>query len=246
MTKTGWRGWLDGLARNLPGKRRRRAAGFIPAGKRPYRRLELEHLEDRLAPAFDLLVNAAGATTGVTPTVIGTTTTFTATATGAHLNVNDIVTALRTGDVVVDSGSTGTEAGDITINAGVTQPAANGAALTFQTGSGTGVVGNINVNADFNSAGSGDHFPLNFLALNDLVLNGALNPGSGDVTLAATNGAISQTSGLVSLTSNLSLTAGTGIGSAATPLALSGITMCRRWTAREASSSPRVGRSRWT
>ncbi len=224
MTKTGWRGWLDGLTRNLSGKRRRRAAGFIPAGKGPYRTLELERLEDRVVPAFDLLVNATGATAGVTATVSGTTTTFTATATGAHLNVNDIVTALNTGNVVVDSGATGTEAGDITINAGVTQPGANGAALTFQSGSGTGVVGNINVNADFTSAGGGDHFPLNFLALNNLVLNGRLQPGSGDITLTATNGAISQTSGLVTNVTNLSLTAGTGIGSAATPLALGEIT----------------------
>ena len=223
MTKTGWRGWLDGLTRNLPGKRRRRAAGFIPAGRRPYRRLELEYLEVRLAPAFDLLVNATGATAGVTATVSGTTTTFTATATGAHLNVNDIVTALSTGDVVVDSGATGTEAGDITINAGVTQPVANGAALTFQTGSGAGVVGNIAINGNFSSAGGGDAFPLKFLALNNLVLNGNLNSG-GDVALTATNGAISQTGGLVQNISNLSLTAGTGIGSAATPLALSGIT----------------------
>src|SRR5262245_61743615 len=114
----------------------------------------LEALEDRVVPAFNLVLGSA-ATTGVTSSLVGNETTFTATATGATLNVADVLAELNLGhDVVVDSGSTGSEAGNITVNADLayTDPAAH--SLTLQTGSGTGVVGNIDLNAALTSTGA--------------------------------------------------------------------------------------------
>jgi hypothetical protein len=188
---------------------------------RPY----LECLEARLVPAINLLVDASGATAGVTSTFDAPshTTTFTATAGGAHLNIGDVVTARQVGNVVVDSGSAGTEAGDITINTGITSPMTHPYSLTFQTGSGAGVVGNITVNGDFVVLKSGDTLPMAFLARNNLVLNGTLVAGGPRITLTATNGAISQTAGSVKLTTQLNLTAAAGVGSAAAPLVTSAV-----------------------
>ena len=191
MPQTKWRRWLNGLSRTFFG-----APGRLKPRRAPYRGLRLEPLEDRLVPSFDLTVGSTAATSGVTSSVSGTTTTFTATATGAFLNTADIVTALNTGDVVVDSGSTGAENGDITIDAGVTNPLASGNALTFQSGSNAGV-GDVTVNAAFAPQGTTGTFPLSFLALNNLTLNADVNAGAGTVVLGATNGAVTQTAGVL-------------------------------------------------
>src|SRR5262245_43804348 len=111
--------WLRDLFR--PTRPAHRACRLVP---------RLAPLEDRVTPAFDLLVDAVGATSGVTVTPGAGVTTFSASATGAHLNVADVEAALLTGDVVVDSGSDGTEAGDITINAGVISSAIRPRSLT--------------------------------------------------------------------------------------------------------------------
>ena len=103
---------------------------------------------------------------------------------------------MNTGDVVVDSGSTGAENGDITIDAGVTNPLASGNALTFQSGSNAGV-GDVTVNAAFAPQGTTGTFPLSFLALNNLTLNADVNAGAGTVVLGATNGAVTQTAGVL-------------------------------------------------
>src|SRR5262249_51039687 len=107
-------------------------------------RPRLEALEDRVVPAFNLALVNNAATLNVTPM----------TDASATLNVADVLTALNAGDVVVDSGSTGAEAGNITVNADLayTDPAAH--SLTLQTGSGTGVVGNIDLNAALTSTGA--------------------------------------------------------------------------------------------
>src|SRR5262249_45273630 len=117
-------------------------------------RPRLEALEDRVVPAFNLALVNNAATLNVTPMTDASGTTFTATGAGATLNVADVLTALNAGDVVVDSGSTGAEAGNITVNADLayTDPAAH--SLTLQTGSGTGVVGNIDLNAALTSTGA--------------------------------------------------------------------------------------------
>ena len=188
LMKTGWRRWLNGLShsfRDAPARRTPRRP-LSPA-------LRLERLEDRLTPSFDLTV-ASAATTGVATTVSATTTTFTAVATGAVLNSADIITALNTGDVVVDSGSTGAENGDITINVPVTSPLASGHSLIIRSGS-NAAVGDITVNADFTPQAAGGTFPLSFVALNDVNLNAAVNAGGGTIILQATNGAITEGAG---------------------------------------------------
>jgi hypothetical protein len=79
-------------------------------------RLALVSLEDRTNPAFALTIADVGASVGITPSVSGSTTTFTASATGATLDVDDLYAAIRTGDVVVSSGTGGGESGEITVS----------------------------------------------------------------------------------------------------------------------------------
>ena len=76
------------------------------------------------------------------------TTTFTATATGDNVSIIDIAAQMNLGrNVIVDSGSTGTEAGNITTT-GIVSFTFNQAAnvsLTLQSGSGANLVGDITV-----------------------------------------------------------------------------------------------------
>src|SRR5262245_31206202 len=94
-------------------------------------RPRLEALEDRVVPAFDLVLGSV-LTTGVTTSFDGNhTTTFTATATGATLDVADVLAELNADhDVVVDSGSTGSEAGNISVNADLVYTNAAARSLT--------------------------------------------------------------------------------------------------------------------
>jgi hypothetical protein len=165
-----------------------------------------------------MTVGTAQATANVSSTVNGTTTTFTATGTGAFLNTTDLTTALNTGAVVVDSGSTGTEAGNITIADPITSPTTTANALTFESGSGTGLVGDIDVNADV-SAASGGALPLTLQATGTLNLAANLNAGSATIVLQGTNGGVAQTSGhSVTTTGGLEVSAAANVGSAAAPL----------------------------
>ncbi len=70
-------------------------------------------LETRITPAFNLLIDGDTITAGVTTTISGGVTNFTASAIGATLDVADIVAALQIGDVVIDTNNTGAEAGNI-------------------------------------------------------------------------------------------------------------------------------------
>src|SRR5207249_630546 len=93
----------------------------VPALKRDFgirprssRRPFVEHLEDRVVPAFNMTLSLA-ATVGVTTTPnspVAGTTTFSASASGANLSWVDIANTLAVaGDnVIVNSGSAGTEA----------------------------------------------------------------------------------------------------------------------------------------
>ena len=145
------------------------------------------------------------------------TTTFTPTASGAFLNANDIFTALNAGNVVVTSGALGTETGNITIAAGLTGPNGLNNLLTFESGTGANLVGNITVNGDL-VAGTGGTLPLSLSATGTLTLNADLNAGPAVVALTATSGLIVQTSGTVENSTGLSLSANSGIGAGATPL----------------------------
>src|SRR5947209_10531981 len=117
-------------------------------------RLSITALEDRITPAFNLSISSA-ATVGMTQQLVANTVTFTATASGANLNFNDLGAQLNAGhSVVVDSGSTGSEPGNITCNGGFgTAPISPNTGLTLQSGSGANLVGDIiNPNFQLNSA----------------------------------------------------------------------------------------------
>jgi hypothetical protein len=78
-------------------------------------RLALQSLEDRAVPAFTLTIDG-NATTSFVSNVFDpgtTTTTFTASGAGAVLDVDEIETALAVGNVVITTGSIGSEAGNI-------------------------------------------------------------------------------------------------------------------------------------
>lgn len=99
------------LTRWLPHLPRKRSSPpRPPAGRRP----RVESLEERLAPAWDVTV-AAAVTANMTVSTSGGTRTFTATASGANVNVVDIQTALLAGEnVSIKTGTTGAETGNLT------------------------------------------------------------------------------------------------------------------------------------
>ena len=90
-------------------------ASLSRTARRPARsRLAIQSLEDRTVPAFTLAIDGDFATANVTPTTVLNTTTFTATASGATLDVADIKAELDAGkNVVIDTGIGGAEAGNI-------------------------------------------------------------------------------------------------------------------------------------
>src|SRR5262245_3299016 len=99
-------------------------------------RPNLEPLESRLLLAFDLALSSS-ATVGVNISTVGSTTTYEAVATGANIRLDDIQAELVAGrNVVVDSGSTGSEAGNITLVVSASLANTAGASLTLQTGAG--------------------------------------------------------------------------------------------------------------
>jgi len=70
-------------------------------------------------------------------------TVFTAVAAGAILNNDTIENALQANNVVIDTGTTGTEAGDITINTDINSESGN--SLTFNAARNININGNIRV-----------------------------------------------------------------------------------------------------
>jgi len=97
----------------------------------------LESLEDRVVPAFNLTVGSGSmATAGVAITTSGSTTTFTANADNAFLNVADMATALTTGPVVVETDLSGPSDMVILGNLNITDTAG---ALTIDAGHGIAV-----------------------------------------------------------------------------------------------------------
>jgi hypothetical protein len=75
--------------------------------------LTVQTLSDRIVPAFDLAIDGDFATSNVNSAFAAGTTTFTATGSGARLDVADIATALTLGNVVITTGSGGSQAGDV-------------------------------------------------------------------------------------------------------------------------------------
>src|SRR5262249_8223174 len=106
-------------------------------------RLGLWRLEDRVTPAFNTIVNTLP-TPGMPAATAAGTTTFTAIASGATADISDVAMEFGAGNnVIIDSGSTGTEAGNIDVT---TALIGTGNTLTLRTGSGANLVGDITLN----------------------------------------------------------------------------------------------------
>ena len=168
---------------------------FTRGGEKSVRRaacVTMERLEGRVLFAYDATLSL-GPTIGFTSSTSNGTTTFTASGPGANLSWADVAGQMAGGDnVVVSSGSGGTEAGNIADQAptGTAIDNAAGTTLTLESGSGANLVGNI--------------------SLGSATLNGA----NSSVIISA-SGSIS---GGVIQAPELGLSGATGIGSASNPL----------------------------
>jgi hypothetical protein len=79
----------------------------------------VEALEDRTLFAWNLAIGLAP-TKNVTASIAGSTMTYAAVGTGANLNWADVTGSLAAGNsVVINSGMSGTEAGNITDSSGM-------------------------------------------------------------------------------------------------------------------------------
>ncbi|MFL5329457.1 MAG: hypothetical protein ACJ8C4_11135 [Gemmataceae bacterium] len=181
--------------------------------QRPKSKLDLNRarLEERLTPAFNMTVQLS-ATVGMSTVTLAGTTTFKATASGANLDWQDVANALGAGNnVVVDSGSTGTEAGNINVSAIGIGLLPGNQKLTFQSGSGVGLVGDISTSLVSLGGGAGNTSIT--IAANRNASIGTLEAG-GSTALAAID--ISAKTGSITggtfHADSVSLSASTGIG----------------------------------
>lgn len=185
----------------------------------------VEALEDRTLFAWNLAIGHAP-TQNVAGTLAGGTMTYTAIGTGATLNWSDVTSSLAAGDsVVISSGTTGTQAGNITDGTGVQSGAIpQNLNLTFESGSGTGLIGNISLeNVSLNGSNASITIDANGSVSMGLLSSGtSLNPTPlATVLITATNGSITpRTSpGIKPIdATTLALTASTGIGTSFAPL----------------------------
>ncbi|HEY1379409.1 MAG TPA: VCBS repeat-containing protein [Gemmataceae bacterium] len=221
MFRTWWqRAFVSPLSRTARRRGARPPAGLLGRTTR----LSMTALEDRVVPAFNMTLSV-NATVGVTAATVATTTTFTATATGANLNWHDVENALLVGNsVVIDSGSTGSEAGNITDQTGAQLASLPGnQSVTFRSGTGAGLVGNITI-VDLNLDGVNESVTIN---ANGNVVTGSLTAGTfaaptslAGATISAATGSVSQGGPFPTplLATTLAVNASTGIGTAAGPL----------------------------
>lgn len=146
----------------------------------------LQLLETRQLPAFDLTIGI-GATVGVTETSPGQ---FEASAPGAVLNVADIRARLLAGnDVSISSGSAGTQAGNITWNAGadLDYNGAGARSLTVRSDVGS-TVGNINFSGRIlDSVAGDDDLVVSMTSLRAMMVNtgASMTTVDGGITLHA-------------------------------------------------------------
>ncbi len=200
----------------MPARSWLRRLWTCPVTSRPVATVHLgrgmDVLEDRITPAFDLVLSSV--TSNVTTTASAGVTTFEATGTGAALSLFDVFTALGTGDVIVTTGTGGTEAGNITtpvLGASSGAAIASARSLRFRSGSGVGLVGNIElpaisfanatVNLDVQAAGN-----VRFLGS----YNSAATP-QGTIALSSANGSISTDTGATLFGTTLTAVAATGV-----------------------------------
>jgi hypothetical protein len=178
----------------------------------------LLRLEDRVTPAFNMTLSLAATNAAVSKATVAGTTTFTAIATGANLNFSDIGTELSAGhNVVVDSGSTGTEAGNIATSGftGVSAGIPAGLSLTFQSGSGAGLVGDVNL-PSISLSGANDILTVHAHGSISFISGGPFDTNAPSISLIADTGSVTNPNQTDA--TNLSISANTGIGVSGTPL----------------------------
>jgi fibronectin-binding autotransporter adhesin len=203
---------------SFPRSRFARRRGYRPPHQLLGRttRLSMTALEDRVTPAFNLTLSSI-ATVGVSSSTVAGVTTFTATATGANLNVSDIAGQLIAGNsVIVTSGSAGTEAGNITANTGLGVANAANTSVTIQSGTGPNLVGDIiGANFQLNASGSSVTIHAHHDVQNGFAAQGTTAGQLASASIIADTGGITGFSGISAV--NAVFQAATGIGSAGTP-----------------------------
>jgi hypothetical protein len=177
--------------------RNKKSAGFCgPLERRQL--LSIQGLEERVVLAWDTTLGLA-ATADVSANTVGNTTTFTATGTGANVSWADVELQLSSGfNVVVDSGTTGTEAGDITdLTGAILGGLANNVTLTLQSGTGAGLVGNVTLGT-VTTGGTDDSIVIE-------AAGSAASSGAGPIT--TTNLTVDAATGITTNTSVSNLSA---------------------------------------
>ena len=137
---------------------------------------------------------------------------------GANLNWQDVENEFLAGNnVLITTGTSGTEAGDI-IDTGIFSFTSipTGKTLTIQSGTGTGLVGNITLG---NHSFAGSNESVVVTANGNLTTGGifgAVGSTLASISLTATTGALAVTGALAA--TDLALSANTGIGTSASPV----------------------------
>ncbi|HTM28469.1 MAG TPA: hypothetical protein VL097_03835, partial [Rhodanobacter sp.] len=132
---------------------------------------------------------------------------FVSTNDGAQLGVDLIIQALTSGTSVTITTGSGSEAGDITLNADLDYNGTGTKALTLDAAN--NIVLN---NRIFDSTPGSDVLNLSLLAGNSISLNSDITLGGGSAMLTAAAGSISQAAGKLLSGGDLTLNAATGIG----------------------------------
>jgi sugar lactone lactonase YvrE len=170
-----WPHWL----RKRPGAR-------SPRRRLPYRP-QLNTLEERVVPAFNLTIGNGATTAVLVDNVNGT---LTATGTGANVNLVDVIGQLaKIGHSTISDGTAGTEAGTITwlpganLNINTFPPDSRQLTIAVDPSAtaGTVTLGSTIFDSDQNVVG----LNVSVSATKDLVVNASLNVGAGALTLAA-------------------------------------------------------------
>ena len=183
----------------------------------PRRACFIEPLEARIAPALTLTISNANSG-AIVISRVGGLATISPFGSGANLNWQDVENEFLAGNnVLITTGTSGTEAGDI-IDTGIFSftsiPA--GKTLTIQSGTGTGLVGNITLG---NHSFAGSNESIVVTANGNLTtggLFGAVGSTLASISLTATTGALAVTGALAA--TDLALSANTGIGTSASPV----------------------------
>ncbi len=196
--------WRHRMWRVLTGGRR-----GTPRRRTAYH-LQLERLETRLTPAFSLTISTA-ATANVSHDAAGN---FTASASGANVNVADILADLRAGkSVTVSNSSGGSEVGTVTWQANANldySGAGTGLQLSIVADPSSQATAQVVLNAKvYDSSAPADALSLVVSARHDLVVSGDLESGSGTILLqadaaASGSGTLSLTAGAVVDSTNTS------------------------------------------